>query len=213
MRHPRPRTSSASVVDRPRGTGPPGHPFYARMFVAGADGSDAFVEEACRTLYAPVLGRRGAGSLLPVVAGRIFRRDRFGAGASRGAQRIRCDDPERFGDAGLEQAVAAVFTISRTPSAIAARRIGRCSPWVQQRLVLSAGHPARSRSTPPPWNQRRARIATGYGGSYQAYLTRLADGLRHQDRHGRCWRASIGKRKKRTIRTGGSFSDPDAKVA
>ena len=36
----------------------PGHPFYTRLnALLDADGFDAFVEEACRTLYAPVLGR------------------------------------------------------------------------------------------------------------------------------------------------------------
>ena len=61
----------------------PGHPFYTRLnALLDADDFDAFVEEACRTFYAPVLGRPSLapGSLLPVVAGRIFRRDQFGAG-------------------------------------------------------------------------------------------------------------------------------------
>ena len=46
----------------------PGHPFYTRLnALLDADGFDAFVEEACRTFYAPVLGRP---SLAP---GRYFR--------------------------------------------------------------------------------------------------------------------------------------------
>jgi transposase len=46
----------------------PGHPFYTRLnAVLDADGFDTFVEAACRSFYAPVLGRP---SLAP---GRYFR--------------------------------------------------------------------------------------------------------------------------------------------
>ena len=46
----------------------PGHPFYTRLnALLDADGFDAFVEDACRSFYAPVLGRP---SLAP---GRYFR--------------------------------------------------------------------------------------------------------------------------------------------
>ena len=46
----------------------PGHPFYTRLnALLDADGFDAFVEDACRPFYAPVLGRP---SLAP---GRYFR--------------------------------------------------------------------------------------------------------------------------------------------
>ena len=46
----------------------PGHPFYTRLnALLDADGFDAFVEDACRVFYAPVLGRP---SLAP---GRYFR--------------------------------------------------------------------------------------------------------------------------------------------
>ena len=60
----------------------PGHPFYTRLnALLDADGFDTFVEDACRSFYAPVLGRP---SLAP---GRYFRlwlvgvlrRHRFGA--------------------------------------------------------------------------------------------------------------------------------------
>ena len=69
----------------------PGHPFYTRLnALLDADGFDAFVEEACRTFYAPVLGRP---SLAP---GRYFRLLLVGyfegidsERASRGARRIR----------------------------------------------------------------------------------------------------------------------------
>ena len=37
----------------------PGHPFYTRLnALLDADGFDTFVEDACRSFYAPVLGRR-----------------------------------------------------------------------------------------------------------------------------------------------------------
>ena len=46
----------------------PGHPFYTRLnALLDAAGFDAWVEDACRSLYAPVLGRP---SLAP---GRYFR--------------------------------------------------------------------------------------------------------------------------------------------
>ena len=46
----------------------PGHPFYTRLnALLDADGFDAWVEAACRSFYAPVLGRP---SLAP---GRYFR--------------------------------------------------------------------------------------------------------------------------------------------
>ena len=36
----------------------PGHPFYTRLnALLDADGFDTFVEDACRSFYAPVLGR------------------------------------------------------------------------------------------------------------------------------------------------------------
>ena len=46
----------------------PGHPFYTRLnALLDADGFDAFVEDACRAFYAPVLGRPS------VAPGRYFR--------------------------------------------------------------------------------------------------------------------------------------------
>ena len=46
----------------------PGHPFYTRLnALLDADGFDTFVEDACRSFYAPVLGRPSLGP------GRYFR--------------------------------------------------------------------------------------------------------------------------------------------
>ena len=65
--HPRPRTTS--VVDcRVGSAGLAGHPFYTRLnALLDADGFDTFVEDACRSFYAPVLGRPSLGP------GRYFR--------------------------------------------------------------------------------------------------------------------------------------------
>ena len=56
--HPRPRTTSVVGLPRRICRSRRGHPFYTRLnALLDADGFDTFVEDACRSFYAPVLGR------------------------------------------------------------------------------------------------------------------------------------------------------------
>ena len=93
----------------------PGHPFYTRLnALLDADDFDAFVEEACRTFYAPVLGRP---SLAP---GRYFRLLLVGyfegIDSERGIAWRAADSlaVRSFLRLGLEQAAPDHSTISRT---------------------------------------------------------------------------------------------------
>src|SRR2546425_11896475 len=59
----------------------PGHPFYARLnTILDEAGFDRFVEEQCRSFYAPVMGATGiaARAVLPIAAARVLRRARLG---------------------------------------------------------------------------------------------------------------------------------------
>ena len=113
----------------------PGHPFYTRLnALLDADGFDAFVEDACRVFYAPVLGRP---SLAP---GRYFRLLLVGyfegVDSERGIAWRAADSlaVRRFVRLGLEDAVPDHSTISRTRRLIEALlheyplRVGRRDP-------------------------------------------------------------------------------------
>ena len=93
----------------------PGHPFYTRLnALLDADGFDTFVEDACRSFYAPVLGRP---SLAP---GRYFRLLLVGyfegIDSERGIAWRAADSlaVRSFLRLGLEEAAPDHSTISRT---------------------------------------------------------------------------------------------------
>ena len=157
----------------------PGHPFYTRLnALLDADGFDAFVEEACRTFYAPVLGRP---SLAP---GRYFRLLLVGyfegIDSERGIAWRAADSlaVRSFLRLGLEQAAPDHSTISRTRRLIDVETHRAVFTWVQQRLVaagLLQGRTVAIDATTLEANAAmRSIVRRDTGGDYQAYLTRLA---------------------------------------
>ena len=197
----------------------PGHPFYTRLTaLLDADGFDAFVEEACRTFYAPVLGRP---SLAP---GRYFRLLLVGyfegIDSERGIAWRAADSlaVRSFLRLGLEQAAPDHSTISRTRRLIDVETHRAVFTWVQQRLVaagLLQGRTVAIDATTLEANAAMRRIVRrDTGEDYQAYLTRLAaaSGIKTPTRE--VLARFDRKRKKRTSNKDWRRpSDPDAKVA
>ena len=116
----------------------PGHPFYTRMnALLDADGFDTFVEDACRSFYAPVLGRP---SLAP---GRYFRLWLVGyfegIDSERGIAWRAADSlaVRSFLRLGLEEAAPDHSTISRTRRVIDVETHRAVFTWVQQRLAVA----------------------------------------------------------------------------
>ena len=197
----------------------PGHPFYTRLnALLDADDFDAFVEEACRTFYAPVLGRP---SLAP---GRYFRLLLVGyfegIDSERGIAWRAADSlaVRSFLRLGLEQAAPDHSTISRTRRLIDVETHRAVFTWVQQRLVaagLLQGRTVAIDATTLEANAAmRSIVRRDTGEDYQAYLTRLAaaSGIKTPTRE--VLARFDRKRKKRTSnKNWRSPSDPDAKVA
>ena len=197
----------------------PGHPFYTRLnALLDADGFDAFVEEACRTFYAPVLGRP---SLAP---GRYFRLLLVGyfegIDSERGIAWRAADSlaVRSFLRLGLEQAAPDHSTISRTRRLIDVETHRAVFTWVQQRLVAAGLLPGRTvaidATTLEANAAMRSIVRRDTGEDYQAYLTRLAaaSGIKTPTRE--VLARFDRKRKKRTSnKDWRSPSDPDAKVA
>ena len=197
----------------------PGHPFYTRLnALLDADDFDAFVEEACRTFYASVLGRP---SLAP---GRYFRLLLVGyfegIDSERGIAWRAADSlaVRSFLRLGLEQAAPDHSTISRTRRLIDVETHRAVFTWVQQRLVaagLLQGRTVAIDATTLEANAAmRSIVRRDTGEDYQAYLTRLAaaSGIKTPTRE--VLARFDRKRKKRTSnKDWRSPSDPDAKVA
>ena len=197
----------------------PGHPFYTRLnALLDADGFDAFVEEACRSFYAPVLGRP---SLVP---GRYFRLLLVGyfegIDSERGIAWRAADSlaVRSFLRLGLEDAAPDHSTISRTRRLIDLETHRAVFTWVQQRLVaagLLKGRTVAIDATTLEANAAmRSIVRRDTGEDYQAYLTRLAaaSGIKTPTRE--VLARFDRKRKKRTSnKDWRSPSDPDAKVA
>ena len=197
----------------------PGHPFYTRLnALLDADGFDAFVEEACRSFYAPVLGRP---SLVP---GRYFRLLLVGyfegIDSERGIAWRAADSlaVRSFLRLGLEDAAPDHSTISRTRRLIDLETHRAVFTWVQQRLVaagLLKGRTVAIDATTLEANAAmRSIVRRDTGEDYQAYLTRLAaaSGIKTPTRE--VLARFDRKRKKRTSNKDcRSPSDPDAKVA
>ena len=222
--HPRPRTTS--VVDCPPLwiaasdlPASPGHPFYTRLnALLDADGFDAFVEDACRSFYAPVWGRP---SLAP---GRYFRLLLIGyfegIDSERGIAWRAADSlaVRHFLRLGLDAPAPDHSTMSRTRRLIDVETHRAVFTWVQQRLVaagLLKGRTVAIDATTLEANAAmRSIVRRDTGEAYQAYLTRLAAaaGINTPTREVRA--RFDRKRKKRTSnKDWRSPSDPDAKVA
>ena len=197
----------------------PGHPFYTRLnALLDADGFDAFVEEACRTFYAPVLGRP---SLAP---GRYFRLLLVGyfegIDSERGIAWRAADSlaVRSFLRLGLEQAAPDHSTISRTRRLIDVETHRAVFTWgpaaPRGRRALAGPHGRDRRHHLGSQRRHATHRATGYGGRLSGVLTRLAaaSGIKTPTRE--VLARFDRKRKKRTSnKDWRSPSDPDAKVA
>jgi transposase len=197
----------------------PGHPFYTRLnALLDADGFDAFVEAACRSFYAPVLGRP---SLAP---GRYFRLLLIGyfegIDSERGIAWRAADSlaVRRFVRLGLEDAAPDHSTISRTRRLIDVETHRAVFTWVQQRLAaagLLKGRTIAIDATTLEANAAmRSIVRRDTGEDYQAYLTRLAaaSGIKTPTREVLA-RFDRKRKKKTSNKDWRSPSDPDAKVA
>src|SRR5438034_4485398 len=196
----------------------PGHPFYVRLnAILDAAGFDRFVEAACRSFYAPVLGRP---SLAP---GRYFRLLLVGyfegIDSERGIAWRAADSlaVRSFVRLGLEDAAPDHSTISRTRRLIDVETHRAVFTWVQQRLAaagLLKGRTIAIDATTLEANAAmRSIVRRDTGESYQEFLTRLAaeSGIKTPTRAAL---ARLDRRaKKRTSNTDWKNpSDPDAKI-
>jgi transposase len=196
----------------------PGHPFYVRLNeILDAAGFDRFVEEQCRSFYAPVMGRP---SLAP---GRYFRLLLVGyfegLDSERGIAWRAADSlaVRHFLGLGLDEAAPDHSTISRTRRLIDVEAHQAVFTWVQERLVeahLLRGKTLAVDATTLEANAAmRSIVRRDTGESYQKFLTRLAtaSGLKTPSR------AALARldrrRQKRTSNAEWvNPSDPDAKV-
>ena len=197
----------------------PGHPFYTRLnALLDANGFDGFVEDACRSFYAPVLGRP---SLAP---GRYFRLLLIGyfegIDSERGIAWRAADSlaVRNFLGLGLEDAAPDHSTISRTRRLIDVETHRAVFTWVQQRLAavgLLTGRTIAIDATTLEANAAmRSIVRRDTGEDYQAYLTRLAEasGITTPTRAVLA-RFDRRRKKKTSNKDWRSPSDPDAKVA
>ena len=197
----------------------PGHPFYTRLnTLLDANGFDAFVEEACRSFYAPVLGRP---SLAP---GRYFRLLLVGyfegIDSERGIAWRAADSlaVRSFVRLGLEDAAPDHSTISRTRRLVDVETHRAVFTLVQQRLAaagLLKGRTIAIDATTLEANAAmRSIVRRDTGEDYQAYLTRLAaaSGIKTPTREVLA-RFDRKRKKKTSNKDWRSPTDPDAKVA
>jgi transposase len=196
----------------------PGHPFYVRLNeILEAAGFDRFVEEQCRSFYAPVMGRP---SLAP---GRYFRLLLIGyfegLDSERGIAWRAADSlaVRQFLGLGLDEAAPDHSTISRTRRLIDVEAHQAVFTWVQERLVeahLLRGKTLAVDATTLEANAAmRSIVRRDTGESYQKFLTRLAtaSGLKTPSRE--ALSRLDRRRKKRTSNAEWvNPSDPDAKV-
>jgi transposase len=197
----------------------PGHPFFTRLnALLDADRFDPFVEDLCRSFYAPVLGRP---SLAP---GRYFRLLLVGyfegIDSERGIAWRAADSlaVRSFVRLGLEDAAPDHSTISRTRRLIDVETHRAVFTWVQQRLAaagLLKGRTIAIDATTLEANAAmRSIVRRDTGEDYQAYLTRLAaaSGIKTPTREALA-RFDRQRTKKTSNKDWRSPSDPDAKVA
>ena len=197
----------------------PGHPFYTRLnALLDANGFDTFVEDACRSFYAPVLGRP---SLAPGRYVRLLLVGYFeGIDSERGIAWRAADSlaVRSFLRLGLEEAAPDHSTISRTRRVIDVETHRAVFTWVQQRLAaagLLKGRTIAIDATTLEANAAmRSIVRRDTGDAYQAYLTRLAaaSGIKTPTREVLA-RFDRTRKKNTSNSEWTSPSDPDAKVA
>src|SRR2546430_5898323 len=196
----------------------PGHPFYARLStILDEAGFDRFVEEQCRSFYAPVMGRPG----LP--PGRYFRLLLLGyfegLDSERGIAWRAADSLaiRSFVGLGLDTAAPDHSTISRTRRLIDVETHRAIFTWVQERLVaagLLKGQTVAIDATTLEANAAmRSIVRRDTGESYQEFLTRLAAASGFKTPTREALARLDRRRKKRTSnKDWENPSDPDAKI-
>jgi transposase len=196
----------------------PGHPFYARLnAILDEAGFDRFVEEQCRSFYAPVMGRP---SLPP---GRYFRLLLLGyfegLDSERGIAWRAADSlaVRSFVGLSLDAAAPDHSTISRTRRLIDVDTHRAVFTWVQERLVaagLLTGRTVAVDATTLEANAAmRSIVRRDTGESYQEFLTRLAaeSGIKTPTR-GALARLDRRRKKRTSNKDWENPSDPDAKI-
>jgi len=196
----------------------PGHPFYARLnTILDEAGFDRFVEEQCRSFYAPVMGRPG----LP--PGRYFRLLLLGyfegLDSERGIAWRAADSlaVRGFVGLGLDAAAPDHSTISRTRRLIDVETHRAVFTWVQERLVtagLLKGRTVAIDATTLEANAAmRSIVRRDTGESYQEFLTRLAaeSGIKTPTREALA-RLDRRRKKRTSNKDWETPSGPDAKI-
>jgi transposase len=196
----------------------PGHPFYARLnAILDAAGFDRFVEEQCRSFYAPVMGRP---SLPP---GRYFRLLLLGyfegLDAERGIAWRAADSlaVRSFVGLGLDATAPDHSTISRTRRLIDVETHRAVFTWVQERLVaagLLKGRTVAIDATTLEANAAmRSIVRRDTGESYREFLTRLAtaSGIKTPTREALA-RLDRRRKKRTSNKDWENPSDPDARI-
>ena len=196
----------------------PGHPFYARLnAILDEAGFDRFVEEQCRSFYAPVMGRP---SLPP---GRYFRLLLLGyfegLDSERGIAWRAADSlaVRSFVGLGLDTGAPDHSTISRTRRLIDVETHRAVFTWVQERLAadgLLKGRTVAIDATTLEANAAmRSIVRRDTGESYQEFLTRLAaeSGIKTPTREALA-RLDRRRKKRTSNKDWENPSDPDAKI-
>jgi len=196
----------------------PGHPFYARLnTILDEAGFDRFVEEQCRSFYAPVMGRPG----LP--PGRYFRLLLLGyfegLDSERGIAWRAADSlgVRSFVGLSLDAAAPDHSTISRTRRLIDVETHRAVFTWVQERLVtagLLKGRTVAIDATTLEANAAmRSIVRRDTGESYQDFLTRLAaeSGIKTPTREALA-RLDRRRKKRTSNKDWENPADPDAKI-
>jgi transposase len=196
----------------------PGHPFYARLnAILDAAGFDRFVEEQCRSFYAPVMGRP---SLPP---GRYFRLLLLGyfegLDAERGIAWRAADSlaVRSFVGLGLDATAPDHSTISRTRRLIDVETHRAVFTWVQERLAaagLLKGRTVAIDATTLEANAAmRSIVRRDTGESYREFLTRLAtaSGIKTPTREA-LTRLDRRRKKRTSNKDWKNPSDPDARI-
>src|SRR5437899_3770627 len=196
----------------------PGHPFYTRLnALLDTESFDAFVEAACRSFYAPVLGRP---SLAPGQYFRLLLVGYFeGLDSERGIAWRAADSlaVRSFVRLGLDTAAPDHSTISRTRRLIALETHRAVFTWAQERLeaagLLKGRTVAIDATTLEANAAMRSIVRRDTGETYQAFLTRLAaeSGIRTPTREALA-RLDRRRKKRTSNKDWQNPFDPDAKI-
>jgi transposase len=196
----------------------PGHPFYQRLnAILDGAGFDAFAEKACRSFYAPVMGRP---SLSP---GRYFRLMMIGYFEGLDSERgmaWRASDSlaiRKFLGLGLEEATPDHSTISRTRRLIDVETHQAVFGWILERLAsagLLQGKTIGVDATTLEANAAmKSIVRRDTGETYQEFLKGLAksSGMKTPTREALA-RLDRRRRKRVPNKDWTNPSDPDAKI-